>query len=361
MKSAIPSLLQTALKVSFSASFAWAICQFLGFSMDFVAVIAAAYTTLAGLGVGWYLLTKGSAMIVIGFSLGVLATVLLGNNYITIFIVVLCAGGLWHYLQLHGFIGSFLGLMIKMPVVVIHSNSPDPVTMAFNGFMAYFIGVLVGMVFNRLFWPTINKQGLQQQLEELLSNSSLLLEKIFVGYLERNFDDSEAQELRAKILKNVQSSQKLFKIGTFDPTGRQLGQVDWIAILGTEQNISLHLSAILRLVQTSRGVEFPPELLSSLQILCNSIMTAFSQMASVMMNPNKAWNLSQLNSDFYQFKETLAQLRETDEMSNLPLSEILTFYSITHRLEKLVDEINRWGIPTKGEQKLEFTSVTQST
>ncbi|MEL7035710.1 MAG: hypothetical protein AAFO04_08865 [Cyanobacteria bacterium J06592_8] len=361
MKSAIPSLLQTALKVSFSASLAWAICQFLGFSVAFVAVIAAAYTTLAGLGVGWYLLTKGSAMIAIGFSLSVLASVLLGNNYITIFIVILCAGGLWHYLQLHGFIGSFLGLMIKIPVMLLLANTPDPITMVFNLFMAYLIGVLVGMVFNRLFWPNINKQGLQQQLEELLSNSSQLLEKIFLGYLEGEFDDSEAQVLRTKILKNVQSSQKLFKIGTFDPTGRQLGEVDWIAILGTEQNISLHLSAILRLVQTSRGVEFPPELLSSLQILCNSIMTAFSEMFRVMINPNQVLDLSQLNHDFEQFKQTLTQLRETDEMSNLPLSEILTFYSVTHRLEKLVDEINHWGIPTTKEQKIEFASVTQST
>jgi hypothetical protein len=359
MKSAIPSVLQIALKVSFSATLAWTICQFLGFPMAFIATITAAFTTLAGLGVGWYLLTKGSLMIALGFALGVLASVFLGNNYITIFIVVLCAGGLWHYLQLHGFIGSFLVLMIQMPVVVIHSNTPDPVMMAFNSFMAYFIGVLVGMVFNRLFWPNINKQGLQQQLEELLSNSSQLFEKMFVGYLQGGLNDPEAQTLRAKILKNVQTSQKLFKIGTFDPTGRQLGEANWIAILGTEQNISLHLSAMLRLVQTSRGVEFLPELCSSLQILCNSIITAFSQMSRVMINPNQVWDLSQLNSDFEQFKATLTQIRETDDLSNLPLSEILTFYSITHRIEKLVDEINHWGISSKSEQKPEFASVSK--
>jgi predicted MFS family arabinose efflux permease len=113
MKSFLSLQLQTAIKVSLAMCIAWVISNFLGFPLSFVAPMLAGVTTLSGLGLGWFLLTRGTLMMAIAFCFGAILSILWGNNYLTIFILVLGMGFWWNYLQLHGFIGSFLGLIIS--------------------------------------------------------------------------------------------------------------------------------------------------------------------------------------------------------------------------------------------------------
>ena len=346
----LPLVLQTALKAGLAASFSWAMCQFFGFTdAAFLTVMMAISTIMMGLGLGWVLAIQGFLSLTLVVAGTIIILVLFGKNYLSFFISVLFVGLLWDYLKNHGVVGNFFLMMAMISVTIINSNNPDPVTYGFNMLVNMSIGIGVGMIFNRLFWPTTSQQGLQQQLEQMLRNSSQLTRIMFRGYLQDNFNSSEGQQLRIEILKGVQSSQKLLKIGTLDPTGKQLGEADWMSIINAEQQISLHLSAILRLIQDSQGINLSKELESDWKRLSESIATEFSQMADAMITKASFRDLSQLNNDFFQFKEKLTKLRTTDIIKNMPLSERLHFYSIVYRLEKLINEMNKWGISQKSE------------
>jgi len=344
--------LQTAIKITIACLVAWVTMQFLGFPQSYLACILAGISTLAGLGTGWYLLTRGSLAFGIAVFFGALQALLWGNNYITIFVTILYIGWIWNYLQIHGFSGNFMGIMIKLSIIVVHSNSTDPVTFSFYLLCNYYIGTLVGVIVNSLFWPNLNKKGLQQQLREIKSNSIKLTQNIFDGYLYGNLDDTEAQKLRANILTSIQASQKLFNTGTTDPSSRLLGTVDWMAVIHTEQNIYLHLSALLRLVESSKGVTLPDKIVANMNVLSESIINAFDRIEYAIIDRSFAFNSCQIDDEFCQLKKMIKNLRTTDTMMNLPLSERLKFYAIFHRLEKLVDEINCWGIYNPKEREV---------
>jgi hypothetical protein len=187
------------------------------------------------------------------------------------------------------------------------------------------------------------RDKLEAQLEQILNNSCLLIEQTFRGYLEGNFDEAESQDLQLKILKTVRASQKLFKLSSFDITGRQLGKEDWKSILKTEENIALHLSAIVRLAQTSKGVDLSAKLITDLSNLCQSLTTCLSELKTVMIEPSKILDIDLLNRNFIQLQETLAEERGAEKLKTITISELLCFYSMVHRLGKLIDEVSVWG------------------
>jgi hypothetical protein len=118
-----------------------------------------------------------------------------------------------------------------------------------------------------------------------------------------------------------------------------LGKNDWMSIIKTEQNLYLHFSAIVRLVQSSDGIELSSELRDDLQTLSAQLSTALAEMPRVMLNPNVSWDLSPLNSQRNGIKEHLVAARNAHQLAAIPLSELLTFYGIVHRLDKIIFEI----------------------
>lgn len=352
MNYSVPNTLQIAFKIALGAAIAWSICQFLSFSdTAFMASLMVVSTTLMGLGMGWGFFTHGLLALIVVISGATLILILFGKTYITFFIVVLFAELLWSYFQTHGFRSNLSVLMVMNAVEIINGNNRDPVTFSFNLLVSIIVGISVAIFLNRLFWTKMIKQELEQQLEQILQNSSQLTQVLFEGYLQGDFSSSTAQALRIKILKGVQDSQKQLQVGTLDPTGQQLGEVDWMAIINIEQQISLHLSAIFRLVNASEEVNFLKELELDLTHLSNSITTAFLSLAELSVKNDSRNHLSDLNVHFFYIKEQVKQQRITESITKIPLSERLRFYSIVHRLEKLINEINNLGRYTESKKQ----------
>ena len=340
----IPPSLQTSLKVAISGSLAYAIAQFFGFSFTFISSFIAGIFSMAGPGLAWFAFPQLTLIFGLTSILGVIEAYLLGNNYISIFINILCAGALWFYLQLHGLAFSFFVIAIKIPAIIIMSSSSDKINMGFDMVSSLLIGEIVGLIVGSLFWPTFMRDKLNAQLEQILNNSSLLIEQTFRGYLEGNFDEAQAQDLQLKILKTVRASQKLLKLSSFDITGRQVGKEDWKSILKTEENIALHLSAIVRLVQTSNGVvDLSAKLITDLSNLCQSLTICLSGLKTVMIDQNTSLDIDLLNRNFIQLQETLVEDRGAEKLKAIPISELLCFYSMVYRLGKLIDEVSAWG------------------
>jgi uncharacterized membrane protein YccC len=339
----IPSSLQTSLKVAISGSLAYAIAKFFGFSFTFISSFIAGIFSMAGPGIAWFAFPQLTLIFGLTSILAVIEAYLLGNNYISIFINILFAGTLWFYLQLHGLVFSFFVIAIKVPAIIIMSSSSDKINMGYDMVSSLLIGEIVGLIVGSLFWPTFMKDKLEGQLEQILHNSCTLIEQTFRGYLEGNFDEAEPQDLQLKILKTVRASQKLFKLSSFDITGRQLGKEDWKSILKTEENIALHLSAIVRLAQTSKGVDLSAKLTTDLSNLCQSLTICLSELKTVMIEQNTILDIDLLNRNFIQLQETLAEERGAEKLKAIPISELLRFYSMVHRLGKLMDEVSVWG------------------
>lgn len=340
--------LKTALKVSISGAFAYAIAQSFGFNSSFIAPLIAVITTLAGELADWFLLFQLTLAITLAVTLGVIEYYTLGNNYIAIFINVLFAGVLWRYLNTRGLLLAFFIFVIKFASIIIVSSASDKITMAYEMVSTALIGIVIGLLINSLFWSTSSHEQLQKQLSDILENSQQLCDQILNGYLSGNYDDDEAQTLRLTILKTHQSSQVLFKKSLFDITGHQLGKTDWSSILKTEGNLSLHLSALLHLVQTNKRIDLPNQLLIDFRNLIQSFLNCFPELKAAMMDQNVSSNFyesfQQLNRNFIQFHTTLNTPEIRSEIKKNSMSELLCFYSIVHRLEKLVNELNILGI-----------------
>jgi hypothetical protein len=339
----IPQPLQLAIKAALGGSFAWVICQSLDFSPKLAPLMGCVFAVF-NLGVSWSALTQLTLMSVGVYILGALGAVLWGNNYLTIFLFILISGYFWQYLQIRGVIGAFFGLAIKFPVVIIHANVADPITFAFNLFSDQMIGMAVGITINQLFWPSANRQGLEQQVKQFFNNSQQLMALVLEGYLAQNLDRETSQTLQDGLQKSLQTSQKLLKVGTYDITGQQLGKTtDWMAVVNTQQNLYLHLSAILRLVQSSQGVTLPEEIRTDLNLLSEQFVVAFSAMGKVMLIPQSHWDLSTLNAGCEQLKADFFAARNAHHLTNISLSELIVFYGLLHRLEKICQEMNGWA------------------
>lgn len=340
----MPNTLQIAIKAGLASAVAWAICQFFDFtSTSFFTVMMSINVIMLGLGMQWILVLQGFLALMFAVMGTVLILVLFGDNYISFFIAILFVALLEEYLEKHGFITNFFVMMAMASVAIINGNSSDPVTFAFNLLVSVLIAFVVAIIFNRLFWPKMAQEDLEKQLKQNFNNSHQLTEIMFNGYLQNNLNYQEANRLRIDIFKGIQGSKKQLKIGSLDPTNTQVGKRDWMKIINTEQQISLHLSAILRLIQNSQGITLSEKLESDLTHLSVLLKSTFLQMADVMVSNSSVWDLSPLNHSFLQFKETLKEVRSTDIIETMPLSERLRFYSIVHRLEKLIREINEWG------------------
>ena len=334
--------LQTATKVGFAGSIAYAIAQFFDFNTHFNASINAGMGALGGILASWFSLPQLTIVFSMTMILGVIESYLLGNNYIAIFINILFAGVLWRYLQFRGLLFGFFGVFIKLPSILIMSNSSDKITMAYDMICTFFIGLIVGLIINLLFPLSSSHEQLQKQLFSILDSSQQLCQKILEGYLSGNLDEVETQNLRLKIIKIHQDSQTLFKQSSFDITGHQLGQADWQSIVNTETNIILHLLAILHLVQTNKGINLPKELKEDFINVFQSLINCFSTLQVVIIKQNKVLTLEPLNQDFSQLHQTLLQEKNNQLLRKIPTAEILCFYSIIHRLQKLISELSYW-------------------
>ena len=342
MKSFLSLQLQTAIKVSLAMCIALVISNFLGFPLSFVAPMLAGVTTLSGLGLDWFLLTRGTLMMAIAFCFGAILSILWGNNCLTIFILVLGMGFWWNYLQLHGFIGSFLGLMIKCGFVIIYANNPDPVNASFIAFSNYFIGVTVGTIFNRLFWVNTTEEILTKNLQNFANISRELITVILNGYLESNFNEALAQNFLTTLNKTVQGSENILKLSSFDPTNKSADQTQWMKIIKSQKNILSHLSALTLLVKSSQQINLPSAINSQVTKLFNSFRSSLTIIPFAMLN-NKKIDLSDINQNLINLQNLLEKNRKNEIINNQPLSEIITFYSLFNRCKKLTQEINQWG------------------
>lgn len=220
----LPLALKTALKVGVSGAFAYAITQFFGFSVSFLAPLVGGVAALAGELIGWFLLTQLTVAATIALFLGIIESYTLGNNYITMFTNVLSLGLLCHYFNLRGLFLGFFAIIIKFSSIIIMSGVADKITMAYEIISTFLIGIVIGFIINFLFWPISSNEQLDKKLSDILQNSQQLCDQILNGYLSGNYNEEEAQKLRLNILKTYQGSQVLFKKSLFDITGHQLGK-----------------------------------------------------------------------------------------------------------------------------------------
>ena len=62
-----------------------------------------------------------------------------------------------------------------------------------------------------------------------------------------------------------------------------------------------------------------------------------------MIDQNTSLDIDLLNRNFIQLQETLAEDRGAEKLKAITISELLCFYSMVHRLGKLIDEVSAWG------------------
>ncbi|MGF1491598.1 MAG: aromatic acid exporter family protein [Microcoleaceae cyanobacterium] len=339
----ISVILRTTLKVGLGTAIAWVIADTLGFSTALFAAMFCQTTILLSLGIAWYLVTRILASLGLVLMVSVIILVCFGKSYIGFFLATLLTGIIWNYLKNHGVFGNLLAPMIMLSATTINSNTPDPVGYCSNLAQCVLIGVAVGILINRLFWPTMVHQGLRQQFAKFLDSSQKLTETILQGHLQESDLIEDSHQLQKNLIKNVQSSQKMLKIGMLDPTGRQLGNTNWSEIIQTKQQITLHLSAIFDLIQASQKIHLFKETESELKKLFESILEAFSEISEPALSDQYIQNLSQLKQEFNQFKTRSIKFQEIYDIQTLPLAGLLRFYSLIHRLEKLINEIIKLG------------------
>ena len=262
-----------------------------------------------------------------------------GINSIIIFLFIMLAG--WG-IQVLMPLAISLGIVPPgMYTAIMVLNSSTPYTTAVDMFILITISIGMGWLVERLFWPVLDRQGIERQISKTF--------RIFQDFCDRAFDHSDLdrnylKDLTAQADSSIRATNKALKTAAMTSSlpmyGRDAREA-WEQEIAVQARLLAHLLAISRLLQDNRENTLLHELATELSVLGESLSATFAGLSVAIVHQNSGIQLPSPHLDFQRWQNQLNSMRAAGTTQSYNLSSRLSVGLIEHRLEGLISETSK--------------------
>ena len=262
-----------------------------------------------------------------------------GINSIIIFLFIMLAG--WGIQVL---MPSAISLGIVPPgmyTAIMVLNSSTPYTTAVDMFILITISIGMGWLVERLFWPVLDRQGIERGISKTF--------RIFQDFCDRAFDHSDLdrnylKDLTAQADSSIRATNKALKTAAMTSSlpmyGRDAREA-WEQAIAVQARLLAHLLAISRLLQDNRENTLLHELATELSVLGESLSATFAGLSVAIVHQNSGIQLPSPHLDFQRWQNKLNSIRAAGTTQSYNLASRLSVGLIEHRLEGLISETSK--------------------
>lgn len=233
-------------------------------------------------------------------------------------------------------VSGMLYPIMYLSMIVLNSNAPY--TTAVDMSLLTAIGMGLGWLADRLFWPVFEEEGIERQVSETfrtfqeMSDRSFHLVELRDGYLET---------LTARSEGSMRGANKALKMaamtGGLNPSERDV----WAQAIALQGRLLAHLLAISRLLQENRENPLLQELATELSALGDSLSATFASLSVAIVDQHSRMQLPNPNVEFQQWQTQLRGMREAGTTRSFDLASRLAVGLIEHRLQALVTDLSQ--------------------
>ena len=266
-----------------------------------------------------------------------------GINSIIIFFFIMLAGwGIQVWMPSAISLGILpTGIYLATSVL----NSSTPYTTAVYMLILITIAMGMGLSVDRLFWPILDRQGIERQVSETFRIFQELCDRAF-QHLDLSPDrgDSSLEALTVQANSSMRATMKALKTaamtGSLPPSTRDAREA-WLQAIAVQARLLAHLLAISRLLQDNRENTLLHELATELSVLGESLSATFAGLSVAIVDQHPGIQLPSPHLDFQRWQNQLNSMRAAGTTQSYNLSSRLSVGLIEHRLEGLISETSK--------------------
>ncbi|MGK7945616.1 MAG: hypothetical protein AB4058_14220 [Microcystaceae cyanobacterium] len=221
-----------------------------------------------------------------------------------------------------------LGIYLGIPVLV----SSAPYTTAVYIMTLILVGVTLGWLVDRLFWPVYSSKIVEKQVSQLFH----LLETLNRSILSPSGDQSDSSSLTLQIKATIKGIGKAFKIATMTNSLSSSEQQRWGNLIQLQRQIFLHLQELGELIQKYQYNPLLNQLRPELSDLNQTLSQTFLALATITLDSTSNLIIPNPNLNLQQWQNKLNEMRDNGETQSFNLTSRLIVGLIEHRLEGLV-------------------------
>ncbi len=273
------------------------------------------------------------------FLAGAFAAGLWGINSIVLFLFILLAGwGIQTWMPSAVNLG-LLPLGIFLAVIVLNSSSPY--TTAVYMFLLMSVGMGLGWLAERLFWPIFDQRGIERQVSETFQLFGDFSARAFQGAaLRADGGDGSLEALTAQAKGVMRATNKALKVAAMTESLSPSERDSWGQAIALQGRLLVHLLAISGLLQQNRENSLLQELAPELSALGDTLSATFAGLSVAIVSPHPGIQLPSPEIDFQHWQARLKGIREAGTTRSFDLASRLAVGLIEHRLEGLVRDIS---------------------
>ena len=273
-----------------------------------------------------------------------------GMNSIVLFFFILLAG--WA-------IQTWMPSAIRLGLVatgmffasnVLNSSAPFTTTVYMLVLLA--ISSVLGWVVDRLFWPVLDRTGIEGQVRESF--------RIFQELCDRSFQiaddgvdrtDSSLQTQKVRAANSIRAADKALKTAAMTGSLSQSERDRWERAIALQARLLANLLAASKLLQDNRDNPLLRELEPELSSLGRSLSATFAGLSAVTASQQLAFPEPSARAGFQRWQTRLAAMRAAGITQSFNLVSRLNVGLIEHRLEGLVGDISKCLLWLEGQSE----------
>ena len=262
-----------------------------------------------------------------------------GVNSIVLFIFILPAGwGIQTWMPSAISLGLLpFGMYFSMLVL----TSSNPYTNAVYILLLIVIGCGLGWLADRLFWPILDRQGIERQVSKTF--------RIFQELCDRAFDFSDLnrsslKDLTAQAHSSIRATNKALKIAAMTgslPQSDRDAREAWLQAIAIQTRLLSHLLAIDRLLQDNQDNSLLEELATEISALGESLSATFAGLSVIIVDRQFGRQVPNPELDFQQWQNQLNNMIAAGTTQSYNLASRLAVRLIEHRLEGLISDLSK--------------------
>ncbi len=262
-----------------------------------------------------------------------------GINSIIIFLFIMLAG--W---GIKTWMPSAISLGILPPgmyTAIMVLNSSTPYTTAVDMFILITISIGMGWLVERLFWPVLDRQGIERQISKTF--------RIFQDFCDRAFDRSDLdlnylKDLTAQADSSIRATNKALKTAVMTsslPQSDRDTREAWLQAIAMQARLLTHLLAISGLLQDNRENPLLHELAIELSALGESLSATFAGLSVAIVDQQPGRQLPNPEREFIQWQNQLNNRRAAGTTQSYNLANRMSVGLIEHRLDGLISDLSK--------------------